>query len=56
MTDEPRTTDADEEIEDLDLAPDDAEDVKGGRDPATGMATGRRSHKPFTITTEGVDS
>ena len=42
------------EPEDLDVQRDEAEDVKGGqeivspRDPASGLPTGKRQHKPFT--------
>jgi hypothetical protein len=40
-----------QEPEDLDVDAEQAEDVKGGvqspRDPATGQATGRRTHKPL---------
>lgn len=53
MTDEPsqRT----EEPEDLEVPAEDAEDVKGGdaavtpRDAASGLPTGKRMHKPYTI-------
>jgi hypothetical protein len=49
MTDE-RTN---QDIEDLEVTPDEAKDVKGGaeivspRDPASGLPTGKRQHKPF---------
>ncbi len=40
-----------EETEDLEVTPEDADRVKGGvaspRDPASGLPTGKRSHKPF---------
>ena len=41
------------EPEDLDVEPREAEDVKGGqeiaspRDPASGLPTGKRQHKPI---------
>jgi hypothetical protein len=45
-----------DELEDLEVPADDAESVKGGadavvtpRDPATGLPTGKRMHKPYTI-------
>lgn len=44
-----------EEPEDLDVEQEDAEDVKGGteivspRDPASGLPTGKRMHKPFIV-------
>ena len=48
----------DVEAEDLEVAPEEAEDVKGGheivspRDPASGLATGKRQHKPFSFTSD----
>ena len=49
MSDERDSRDA--EPEDLEVTPEDADQVKGGiaspRDPASGQATGKRSHKPF---------
>jgi hypothetical protein len=44
-----------EEPEDLEVEQDDAENVTGGteivspRDPASGLPTGKRMHKPFTV-------
>jgi hypothetical protein len=49
MTDE-RTS---QDIEDLEVTPDEAQDVKGGaeivspRDPASGLPTGKRQHNPL---------
>jgi hypothetical protein len=49
MSDERDSRDA--EPEDLEVMPEDADQVKGGitspRDPASGQATGKRVHKPF---------
>lgn len=42
------------EPEDLEVAPEEAQDVKGGaeivspRDPASGLPTGKRQYKPLT--------
>jgi hypothetical protein len=48
-----------ERLDDLDVSPEESEDVKGGtdavvspRDPASGLPTGKRMHKPFTVTAE----
>lgn len=45
-----------DEPEDLEISTEDAESVKGGtdavvtpRDPASGLPTGKRMHKPFTV-------
>jgi len=32
------------------LTPRKAENVRGGRDAASGLPTGKRQHKPFTVT------
>ena len=49
--DEARDSQQDAEPEDLEVAPEDADQVKGGtvspRDPASGLPTGKRSHKPL---------
>jgi hypothetical protein len=49
--DEPRGSQEEIEPEDLEVGPEDADQVKGGiaspRDPASGQPTGKRSHKPF---------
>jgi hypothetical protein len=39
-------------IKDLPLRDGDAANVTGGRDPATGLPTGKRQHKPITLTVE----
>lgn len=50
MSDEPQNKDREEQVEDLDVAPEAAEDVKGGRDVATGQATGKRQYADFSFT------
>jgi type VI protein secretion system component Hcp len=46
----------DTELEDLEVTPEEAKDVKGGdgvvspRDPASGLPTGKRSPTPIVIT------
>jgi len=46
------------EPEDLDVEQADAENVKGGtevasaRDPASGLPTGKRMHKPYVVSSE----
>jgi hypothetical protein len=53
---ESQSSRVDVEPEDLEVSTEDAESVKGGtdavvtpRDPATGLPTGKRMHKPFTV-------
>jgi hypothetical protein len=52
MSDERKDEDREQPIEDLDVDPEAAEDVKGGRDASTGLATGRRQYKPVEFTAD----
>ena len=57
MTDKPKSDAAKTEpVEDLEVPAEQADDVKGGdtaivspRDPASGLPTGKRMHKPYTV-------
>ena len=57
MPDEQVTSESSpDEPEDLEISPEDTESVKGGsdavvtpRDAASGLPTGQRMHKPYTV-------
>lgn len=48
----PDTRAMDPAAQSSELTPDELKTAVGGRDPASGLPTGKRQHKPFAITAE----